>query len=115
MVDTLPGPEHQLYRPASRVTLAPTICPDPNDFGTLSMIKESKEHGRRNTSHTEIGLGYDPERMNSDLTQLPLQELCKLAETLNVDQDDCYQEQDLIRKIEDKRRASKEFTKSSMP
>ena len=36
LVETLPGPESMLYRPASRVTLAPTICPDPNDFGTLT-------------------------------------------------------------------------------
>ena len=77
LVETLPGPEGFLYRPASRVTLAPTICPDPNDFGTLTQLEESKEHGRRNT---EIELGYEPQRVSSDLTQLPLQELCKLAE-----------------------------------
>ena len=52
----MPGPEHQLFRPQSRVTLAPTICPDPNDFGTLSMLEEQKD-ARRNT---EIGLGYEP-------------------------------------------------------
>ena len=57
LVDTLPQAERELPNllpSGSRATLAPTICPDPNDFGTLSVIEEVKGQ------HHETSPGYDP-------------------------------------------------------
>ena len=77
LVDTLPGPEimhmpnRQMVGQRSTTTLAPTICPDPNDYRTLSVIEENK---------TTLDPGYEPQRFDSDLTSLPLKELSKLAE-----------------------------------
>ena len=84
LVDTLPGPEintmpnQTLTVQRSTATLAPTVCPDPNDYGTLSVIEETK-------TILDPGIGYEPKRYDSDLTSLNLKELTKMAEDLNID------------------------------